>query len=152
MKEFSGREIWGYIPLLIFTGRACGSKKLPGDTAGVSTGLSIGNWPSLWGRSLRQTSQKRGQEELPHVQGQGWRPRGATQCLRSGAAAERSYPTSEARGGGREELPHIQGQGQRLRVPGCDGTGAAERSYPRSEVRGVGREELPTAQGQEVGW
>ena len=24
-------------------------------------------------------------------------------------AAERSYPTSEVRGGGREELPHVQG-------------------------------------------
>ena len=25
--------------------------------------------------------------------------------------AERSYPTSEARGGGRDELPHARGQG-----------------------------------------
>ena len=28
---------------------------------------------------------------------------------RSGAAARRSYPTSEVRGGGQEELPHVQG-------------------------------------------
>ena len=45
--------------------------------------------------------------------------RGATLCPRSGAAAERSYPTSglvvagrtyrasEIRGGGREEAPHV---------------------------------------------
>ena len=42
-------------------------------------------------------------------------PRGATPCPRSGAAAERSHPTSEtrggteARGGGQEEQPHVQG-------------------------------------------
>ena len=29
----------------------------------------------------------------------------------SAGAAERSYPTPEARGGGREEQPHIQGAG-----------------------------------------
>ena len=33
-------------------------------------------------------------------------PRGATPHLRSGAVAERSYPTSKVRGSGREELPH----------------------------------------------
>ena len=58
-----------------------------------------------------------GQKELPHVQGKGQRPRvpgcdgagtprGATPCPRLGAAAEKSYPTSEARGSGREDLPH----------------------------------------------
>ena len=52
---------------------------------------------------------------------EGETPRGATPHLRSGAAAERSYPTSEVRGGsrecqaaweqeGREELLHVQGQ------------------------------------------
>ena len=30
-------------------------------------------------------------------------------CPRSGAAAERSYPASEVRGGSREDQPHIQG-------------------------------------------
>ena len=55
-------------------------------------------------------------EELPHVQGQGQQPRGAT--LRT---AKRSYP--EVRGGGREELPHA----------------------PTPEARGGGREELPYA-------
>ena len=51
------------------------------------------------------------QEELPHVQGQGWQQRGATLRPKSGAAAERSYPTSQVRGGGREELSPAQGQG-----------------------------------------
>ena len=64
---------------------------------------------------------------------------------RSEVVAERSYPTSEVRGGSHEELPRVLGQGQWLRVPGCDSTGAAERSYPTSKVRGSGREELPPA-------
>ena len=37
------------------------------------------------------------------------RPRGGTPRPRSGAAAGRSYPTPEARGGGREKQPHLQG-------------------------------------------
>ena len=37
------------------------------------------------------------------------RPGGATPRPKSGVAAERSYPASEARGGGQEEQPHIQG-------------------------------------------
>ena len=37
------------------------------------------------------------------------RLRGATPCLRPGAAANRIYPTSEARGGGREDQPHVHG-------------------------------------------
>ena len=63
----------------------------------------------------------RGQEELPHVRGQGQRPR-VPGCDGSGMA-ERSYPVSEVRGGD-------------------------ERSYPASEVRGGGREELPHAQAR----
>ena len=49
------------------------------------------------------------QEELPHVCSQGGQPRGATPRPKLGAAAERSYPTSEARGSSREEQPHLQG-------------------------------------------
>ena len=45
---------------------------------------------------LRRTAQKRGREELFLTQGQG-------------AAAERSYPMSEVRGGARVEQPHVQG-------------------------------------------
>ena len=44
---------------------------------------------------------------------EGWWPRGATSCPRSGAAAERSYPASKVRGGSQEELyaPEIRGGG-----------------------------------------
>ena len=35
-------------------------------------------------------------------------PRGATLRLRSGAAARRTCPKPEARGGGWEEQPHVQ--------------------------------------------
>ena len=45
---------------------------------------------------------RNGREELPHVRGKERQPRGATPCPRSGVAVERSYPTSEVRGGGRE--------------------------------------------------
>ena len=40
---------------------------------------------------------------------EGWWPRGATPRLRSEAAAGRSHPTPEARGGGREKQPHFRG-------------------------------------------
>ena len=66
-------------------------------------------------------------------------PGGANPRLRSGAAAERSYPTTEERVGGWE----VRGQGLRLGVPGCD-----KCIYPRPEVRGGGQEELPHVQGQ----
>ena len=50
---------------------------------------------------------KRGQEELPHVRGQGQQPR-VPGCDCAGTA-ERSHPTSEARSGSREEQTHVQG-------------------------------------------
>ena len=86
-----------------------------------------------------------GQEELPHVRGQGQRPR-VPGCDGTGMA-EKSYPASKVRGGSREELPDTRGQGW---WPGgatpCPRPGAAaERSYPASEVRDGGREELPHA-------
>ena len=59
-----------------------------------------------------------GQEELPHIQGQGQGPR-APDCDSIGIA-KRSYPASEVRG-------------------------SDERSYPVSEIRGIGQEELPHA-------
>ena len=43
-----------------------------------------------------------GREELPHVRGQGWQPKGVIPCPRSGVAAQRSYPASTVRGCGRE--------------------------------------------------
>ena len=87
-----------------------------------------------------------GQEELPQVRGQA--PQLRVPGCDSAGMAERSYPTSEVRGGSREELPRIQGQGQRPRVPGSDSAGDAERSYPTSEVRDHSGEELPHARGQ----
>ena len=56
-------------------------------------------------------------------------PRGATPRPRSGAAAKRSYPTPEVRGGTREEQPQVQGA-------------AAARAQE-------GQEELLHIQGQE---
>ena len=48
--------------------------------------------------SARLRWRRNGQEELPHVQGQG------------GSREELPHaPTPEARGGGREELPQVQG-------------------------------------------
>ena len=68
---------------------------------------------------------KHGQEELHHVQGQGQKP-GGPHARR--AAAKKSYPTSEVRGGGWEELPHP----------------------PKPKARGGGQEEQPHNRGQ--GW
>ena len=65
-----------------------------------------------------------GQEELPHVRGQGQQPR-VPDCEGAGMA-ERSYPMSEVRGGGREEIPSVRGQGRR------------REELPR--VRGQGRQ------------
>ena len=48
----------------------------------------------------------RGWKEQSHIQGQGQKPGGPHS---RGAAAKRSYPTPEVRGGSREELPHVQG-------------------------------------------
>ena len=47
----------------------------------------------------------RGGEELPHVRGQGWQPRGATQCPKSGAAAESARLRQHR--SRQEELPHV---------------------------------------------
>ena len=62
----------------------------------------------------------------------------------SAGAAERSYLTSEARGGGREELPHTRGQGQQPgeatpspRSSGCMGAGGPRGATPHSRSGGV---------------
>ena len=73
------------------------------------------------------------QEELPHVGGQGQRPR-IPDCDSAGTA-ERSYPASEVKGCGREEIPASE-------VRGCN-----KRSYSASEVRGGGQEDQPHIQG-----
>ena len=67
----------------------------------------------LHGRSMPKRSyplpkvRGSGQEELPHVRGQGQRPR-MPGCDGTGVP-ERSYPTAEVRSGGREEQHHVQG-------------------------------------------
>ena len=74
-----------------------------------------------------------GQEELPHAQGQGQQPGGATP---QGAVAvrvqegERSYSMFKVRRGGCEEIPLIQGKEQRVRF-----AGAAVKRYPTSKVK-----------------
>ena len=74
--------------------------------------------------------QRSGQEELPHPRGQARRPREATPCPKSGAAAEKSYPVPKVRGGGREQLPHLPGKEQRLNV-----AGESVKRYHTSKVR-----------------
>ena len=96
---------------------------------------------------------KRGQEEPPHVRGQGQKPGGLH--ARS-AADKRSYPTSEVRGRGREYQtamaqeqlrgatpPPRSGWVAERRYPASEIRGGDERSYPASKVRGSGWEELP---------
>ena len=90
-----------------------------------------------------------------------WWPRGATQSLRSGAAAKRSCPTSEIRGGSQEcqavtaqEWP--RGAIQSLRPGVADRrshtpseVGATDwRSHPAYEARVRGLEEPPSVRGQ----
>ena len=82
-----------------------------GATPRLRTGAEARRTPCLKGG---------GQEELPHVRGQGQWPR-VPGCDGTGMAkrsyptsevmgvAERRYPTPEARGGGWEDQPHVQG-------------------------------------------
>ncbi|CAI9180857.1 unnamed protein product [Rangifer tarandus platyrhynchus] len=106
-------------------------------------------------------------EELPLAPVQGWRLRAPG--YNSAGAAQRSFPTSEVRGGGREELPHFQGQGRRARGatthprsgPAAErsnpiskerllqGHRRAERSYSTFKVRRGGCEKIPLVQGKE---
>ena len=92
------------------------------------------------------TVHKHGQEKLPHVRGQG--PWSRVPGCDSAGMAERSYPTSEFRGGGREELSHFRGQGRWPggAIPLLRSGAAAESSYPVSEVRVSG----PECQGATV--
>ena len=97
-------------------------------------------WP--WGATSRPRSgvatesarlrQRRsgGREELPYAWGQGRWSRRATISPRSGAEAQRNYPTPEFRGPTRVELPHLQGAaagGPRGDTPCSRSGGAAEK-------------------------
>ena len=95
-------------------------------------------------------SQKHGQQELPHVQGQGRQQR-VLGCDSAGAA-ERSYTTSEVRDGSLEELPSARGQGRqprgatpRPRSGGCGGTGGPIGATPRSMSGGVAVRRWPSS-------
>ena len=88
------------------------------------------------GRSY-PTSEARGGgwEDLPHVQGQGQWPEGATPPPRSSGyvGARRAlwnYSTFKVRRGGSEEIPLIQGKEQWLHF-----AGAAVKRYPTPKVR-----------------
>ena len=101
---------------------------------------------------------ERGQEELPHVRGQGQQPR-VPGCDGTGMT-ERSYPTSEVRGCNQEELPHAPTPeargGSREEVPHASthearGGGQGKLPHaPTSQARGGSWEELPHTRGQ--GW
>ena len=80
------------------------------------------------------------------------RPRGATPRPRSGAAAKRSYPASDIRGGSPEELRRVQGQGQWPRVPGCDSSRSSPEKLPLPQARGSGWEKQPHIQGAVAAW
>ena len=128
----------------------------PGVAAGRSNPMSKERWLHGCRRAERSYSTFKvgrggGQEELPHVQGQKWRPGGATPHPRSGAAAQRSYPASEARGsirgqgqrpGGETPPPRSSGcmgaRGPRGSIPCSKSEGAAVRRYPSSKVRSNG--------------
>ena len=68
--------------------------------------------------------------------------RGVTPCLRSGAAAGRSYPMPEARGGGQDEQPHIQGAMAARAQEGLE-------ELFHVQVRRGSSEEIPLVQGKE---
>ena len=87
-----------------------------GKTIALTRRTFVGKVMSLLFNMLsRLVSQKRGQEELPHVRGQGQQPRGATPRPRSGGCAGAEEP--------REDTP-------------CSRSGEmAVRRYPLSKVR-----------------
>ena len=71
-----------------------------------------------------------GQEELPHAQGQGQQPGGATpQGAVQAQEGERSYSMFKVRRGGCEEIPLVQDKEQWL----CF-AGAVVKRYPTSKV------------------
>ena len=83
--------------------------------------------------SARLQWHRNGQEELPHVQGQGRWPGGATPRPRSSGCAGAEGPSSlmlEVMKGGGEEISFVQGKEQWLRF-----AGAAVKRYPTSKVR-----------------
>ena len=71
-----------------------------------------GRWP----RGVTPHPRSRQRPRVPGCNGAGTAEKSYT-SPRSGAAARRSYPTSEVRGVGQEDQPHARGQGRRLGGP-----------------------------------
>ena len=97
-----------------------------------------------------------GQEEFPHIRGQGQQQR-EPGCDGTGTA-ERSYPTSKVWGDGREELHHARGQGQQpggaippSRGSGYAGTGEPRGAIPRSRSEGVAVRRYPSSKVRSSG-
>jgi len=67
-----------------------------------------GRWP----RGVTPHPRSRQRPRVPGCNGAGTAEKSYT-SPRSGAAARRSYPTSEVRGVGQEDQPHARGQGRR---------------------------------------
>ena len=108
-----------------------------GATPCLRSGAEAGRTPSPRGG---------GQEELPHVRGQGQRPR-VPGCHGAGMA-ERSYPTSEVRGSGRECQAAMVQEWPRGATPRPRSGVTAESA--RLRQRRSSQEELPHVGGQ--GW
>ena len=89
----------------------------------------------MYNKNKAMTEQKCGRQELPHTRGQGRRPRGATPRLRSGEAAERSYPAYEVRGSGQECQAATAQEQLGGATPGWRPGTVAGRSYSRSKER-----------------
>ena len=70
-----------------------------------------------------------------------------TPCARPGAAAKRTYPTSEVRGSGQSAGCDGTGMAER-RNPTSEAGRAARRSHPAPEARNSGQEEKPHVQGR----
>ena len=71
--------------------------------------------------------------------------------------AERSYPTSEVRGGGQEVLPTALGQGRwprgvtpGPRSSGCAGAGGPRGAIPRSKSGGAAVRRYPSSKVRET--
>ena len=73
-----------------------------------------------------------GQEELPHVRGQGQKPGGPHA---RGAAAKKSYPRSKVRGSGRECQAATVQERPRGAIPRPRPEAVAGRNYPTSKER-----------------
>ena len=104
-----------------------------GATPRLRSGAEVGRTPHPRGS---------GREKLPHVQGQGRRPKGVIPCPRSELVAK-SARLQQHRNSW-EKLPHFQGQGQwpggvtpRPSSSGCAGARGPRGAIPRSRSRGA---------------